>query len=158
MRGWGVDSFEENLKKMRNRFILLIVLSLFLLFGCGLNKNFLIDNRLHSCLSQDNIDLLIRTKKRKGNLYITEVAFNFEECVGLFRYEFAESRRSAGVSNYVLKSKDDLFFQSQETNENRKIVSVFMSKYGDFFSDFEKKYIFSLFSEIGATRGKFSQM
>jgi hypothetical protein len=131
----------------------------FILVCCGSNKNLVIDNRLNSCLNKEELELIIEHKrnKKKNNLYITEVAFNFEECLGLFRYDFAQAYRSAGMSNYVLKGRNNLYFQSEDVNVNKKILKEYMESYGMFFSEIDKKYVLSLFTEIGVTHGLFSQ-
>lgn len=144
---------------MSNKLSLASILLLFIVVSCGSNKNFVIENRLNSCLNKEDLEFFIKHKdnKKKNNLYITEVAFNFEECIGLFRYDFAQAYRSAGVSNYVLKGRNILYFQSEEVMVNKKILMEYMESYGTFFSDIDKKNIISLFSEIGVTHGLFSE-
>lgn len=141
---------------MRNKlkyYILAITLVIF--YSCKINKDISIVNRLNTCLSNENIDLLLNDKENKKGkkLFITEVQFNIEQCVGLFRYEYAHARMSAGSSNYVLKGKDSLFFQSKNIEKNKKILDNFFLNNGNHFSDSEKKYIISIFIEKGATRG-----
>ena len=142
----------RNLNKL-NCYVLSVVLTMIL--ACKAHRQLTIDNRLNSCLSKDDISLLIKDKQNKKGrkLFITEVQFDFGECIGLFRYEYASIRLSAGTTNYVLKGKDSLFFQSESTEANEKVANKFIETYGNKFSDSEKKYIVSLFSVKGVFRG-----
>lgn len=141
---------------MKNKFKIIVSVILFSFISCKSNKILNIDNRLGNCLVDNELKLLKKDKenRKNKNLYITEVHFDFEECIGIFRYEYGYSRKSVGLSNYVLKDKKGIYIQTKDKKENEKIVSIFLQENGNLFSEADKKDITFKFINVGISRGK----